>query len=183
MWGAAGEMSLDVRRDIGCSTPGPHIPRGVQWVYIARRTFILHPIHPVIIMEMSPQSGHIHCETEANWERWWLCAVSINLGPGSQFSVSDIHNSRFPLFVSTSSGSGWHSSAFLRIRLPWHWHRVPSGDADASSLHSDHDRDYREDLSKLLGQIEEIYWAVFCFIGALIVKSMLSSCKSEAGSV
>lgn len=36
---------------------------------------------------------------------------------------------------------------------------------------------------KLLGQIEEIYWAVFCFIGALIVKSMLSSCKSEAGSV
>ena len=35
---------------------------------------------------------------------------------------------------------------------------------------------------KLLGQIEEIYWAVFCFIGALIVKRMLSSCKSESGA-
>ena len=36
---------------------------------------------------------------------------------------------------------------------------------------------------KLLGQIEEIYWAVFCFIGALIVKSMLSSFSQRQGSV
>ena len=68
--GAAGEMSLEmsVKHRMAHTWP-PHSQGCTESVHSA-----LHPIHPnVIIMKMSmdviimsPQSGHIHCETESN---------------------------------------------------------------------------------------------------------------------
>ena len=87
----------DMSRDIGCSTPGPAHSQG--WpVYSVHSSYMMH--HTVtIIMEMSPQSGHWTHNTCPSLVSHVTCHSLHH--PGARGQVSDIHKSRFPLFVST----------------------------------------------------------------------------------